>query len=984
MANKKRKSKTQTNKAEVKKKSKDKEQESEPQSRAAIASENIATTITKVTAPTSANRRRSKRPTLTSSTANVKKKSKDKEQESEPQSHAAIASENTATCITTPTQNEVTAPMQDQVSNRFTTFSLNETQLKEHDLFYEEIKKQNFFTHKALVKYPLSEHKQGIVKWLKVLHSEPFPNCNVKNDLKGKWKVVDDVLYSNKKKENGGESLPITTYEDIYETILKVDMENSPCSNAELGFLVTKVSGNITKQMVQFYCACVSSRRIAKKREKKQEKTSEGKDRKDQEKEAKIQDLKDFMSKASAAWYVNCETCDNDTTNTTTSKDNSQNMDNDTPNTTASKDNSQNIEMTPCLVVENKNDTLDTTSKDNLVAETPVPLSKQADALKPTPPSSPTVQKGVTIHTQKAAAESDTESENTDVDKGVAAVTTSKQADALKPTPPSSPTVLKGVTIHTQVAQHTEIATGPNPVHINDTLNTTSSKDNSRNMQMTPALFVVNKNDTLDTTSKDNLVAQTPDPLSKTCPQPGAILERFRSTCKESNSQLQELKCDYFRTFHGLYNSDSMNICWMNTLAIIMFYQLPKCVLHTLKTSWDRNYPPAQDICAKKIDEFTAHAYDLITILLTKDRNADKSLGNTNDAKLCSCDQLVTTFLDINKERVNNVYSVDEETLRNDNYMEQGVEQDICELATTENLLGQFDQLDPTTKHYSVPKYMTIYETDKMDKFHVEENDGLLKFCHKSNVEWIKGFEMYKKKTYDEVHSEYLSEKTKRKRSKGLPNNKKWNVKLRDKENNFVLEVTPKQIVTWVFGSADTETYVNLPMDVKKELKSDLSDEMNAKIDQGDYDSVGTFKKYLCIQCFPHILCFQMVGTFHDDVMSGHDKKEHKYCVYSQQYSVKDHDEIVEIYDNTTNPTKQAKYKVCGMIMRLHKGIECEPEGHYIAVVRTRCDEETDERWMFHDDHHSTREIKDINNIDEDEDYMPVIVFMRKLGVKNV
>ena len=199
--------------------------------------------------------------------------------------------------------------------------------------------------------------------------------------------------------------------------------------------------------------------------------------------------------------------------------------------------------------------------------------------------------------------------------------------------------------------------------------------------------------------------------------------------------------------------------------------------------------------------------------------------------------------------------------------------------------------------------------------------------------------------------------------------------------------MTPKQIVNWVFGDADTQIYVDLPDQVKKDLKSHFSDEMNAKIDQQEFESVGTFKRSLCIQYFPHILCFQMVGSFYEDIMSGHDNVIHKDYIYSQQYSVKDHDEIVEIYDKIEQPTRLATYKVCGMIMRIHRGIECDPDGHYIAVVRTRCDDEKDEKWMFHDDNNEICEIKDINNIhagDSNEDYMPVMVFMRKLEVKEL
>ena len=243
-------------------------------------------------------------PTIRRTKGNKKNRSKEKEQESEPQTHAAIESENAATNITTPTQIQVTAPTQDRVSHRVPTFLMNETQKKERKKFYDQIKYQSFFTHKALVKYPLRDYNKEIIKRMKDIREKWFPNCNVKNDLIRKWKVENDVLYSTKQ-DNEGNSLPITAYEDIYETILKVDMQESSCSNADLGFLVTKISGNITKQMVQYYCAFVSGHRIANKREKKQNDNHGKKGTTDSDdKISKINDLKNCMSKATAAYHV--------------------------------------------------------------------------------------------------------------------------------------------------------------------------------------------------------------------------------------------------------------------------------------------------------------------------------------------------------------------------------------------------------------------------------------------------------------------------------------------------------------------------------------------------------------------------------------------------------------------------------------------------------------------------------------------------------
>ena len=967
--NKKRKQLPLRGTTKTKKKSKDTERESEPPSHAAIALE-------------PPNDRESEPPShaaIALDPLNERESELQSEQESDPPSDATIASENTAT--------------------------MNETHLKERKNFYELITKQNFFTHKALVKYPLRDYKEDIVKWLNKLNSGGFPNCNAKNDLVRKWKVVNNELYSNKK-ENKKEELPITAYEDIYETILKVDMQQKTCSNAELGFLVSKKSGNITKQMVQYYCTSISGRRIANKREKKHEENN-GKQGKIDERNAKIEQLKSFMSRATAAYYVQ-------NPNLATLSDL---LNNDTIDTTTTKDNSPNMEITTGLDVVNNNDTHDTTSKDKEVASKPVRSSI-------TCPQPVTITENAGKHTDSSGLDVVNNNDTHD--------TTSKDKEVARKPVPSSKTCPQPETITGNAGKHTEPS----------------------------GLVLVNNNYTHDTTSKDKNVARKPVHSSNTSSQPLAItenagnptepsheeknnqhhfpktqemtemvdkrtepscvelnkqlnlgttgyLDTFKKKCKEirSNNQ-EELQCEYFVTFHGLFNSESMHICWMNSLAIIMFYQLSKCVVHNLKTSWERNYPAAanknlnsgdaQDVCAKKIDEFTAHAYNLITILLTKNSCADKSLGNTDNANLPSCDQLVATFLEINKERVNTLYpGDDDEELREDAYMEQGVDHDVCELAQRENLLRQFNDLDPTIEHYSVPKYTTLYESDEFGQFQHEENDGLFMFYHKSHEEWNKGFKKYKEEVHAEVLEEFLSGKTakskgKKKRSATLPNhskNKKWQKKRREKENNFVLDVTPKQIVKWVFGDTDIQQYQDLPEEVQKELRSGLSDEMNVKIDQEGLESVGTFKRSLCIQYFPHILCFQMVGSFHEDIMSGHDDVKHKNYIYSQQYNVKNHNEIVQVYDKIEQPTRLATYKVCGMIMRIHRGIECDPDGHYIAVVRTRCDDEKDEKWMFHDDHHKICEIKDINKIqagDSNEDYMPVMVFMRKLEVEKL
>ena len=637
-------------------------------------------------------------------TTNTKKKSKDTKRESEPSSHAAITLEppndqesespsHTAIALELPNEQESelqsereSDPPSDAAIASENTPTMNEAHLKERKKFYQLIKHQNFFTHKALVKYPLRDHKQDIVKWLNKLNSGGFPNCNAKNDLVRKWKVVNNELYSNKK-ENEEEELPITAYEDIYETILKVDMQQKTCSNADLGFLVTKKSGNITKQMVQYYCTSISGRRIAKKREKKHEKNN-GKQGKINERNEKINELKLFMSKATAAYYVqNPELA--------TLSDPLNNS--DTIDTTTSKDNSQNMEITTGLGVVNNKDTLDTTSKDKEVASKPVPSSK-------TCPQPVAITENAGKHTEPSG--------HVVVNNNDTHDTTSKDKNVARKPVPSSQTCPMPVAITENAGKHTE----PSHEEKNNQLHCPQPEEITEIVDKAtePSRDELNKQLNLETTG---------------------YLDRFRKQCQEIDPKIQEeSQCEYFVTFNGLYNSEFMQICWMNSLAIIMFYQLPKCVVHTLKTSWKRNYPAA----ANKIDEFTAHAYDLITILLTKNSCADESLGNTNNANSPSCDQLVATFHDINKERVNSLYQG--ESLREENYMKQGVDQDLCELALRENLLGQFDDLDPKTKHYSVPEYQTLYESDKFGKFHVEENDGLFMFYHKSNEEWNKGF----------------------------------------------------------------------------------------------------------------------------------------------------------------------------------------------------------------------------------------------------
>ena len=132
----------------------------------------------------------------------------------------------------------------------------------DEEKFYSLLPNQkHLYTQKTLVKFPLRDRVPTLVNLIS--HPGKIPSCSKWHASKKKWKSKNGELFDAADK-------PVCAYEDIYQSIYKVDSERKFLDNITvLSNAVVNKYSNITGVLVKFYCNSVSSDRVHYKRNRK-------------------------------------------------------------------------------------------------------------------------------------------------------------------------------------------------------------------------------------------------------------------------------------------------------------------------------------------------------------------------------------------------------------------------------------------------------------------------------------------------------------------------------------------------------------------------------------------------------------------------------------------------------------------------------------------------------------------------------------------
>ena len=132
----------------------------------------------------------------------------------------------------------------------------------DEEKFYRLLRdEKNLFNPKALVKFPLKHQVATLIEIFS--NGKNNPSCSLWHAMKKKWKVKDGKLVDFSDK-------PICAFEDIYQSIYKIDVDGEFSKNITvLSGLVSDKYANITGVLVKFYCKKVSSDRVRFKRNRK-------------------------------------------------------------------------------------------------------------------------------------------------------------------------------------------------------------------------------------------------------------------------------------------------------------------------------------------------------------------------------------------------------------------------------------------------------------------------------------------------------------------------------------------------------------------------------------------------------------------------------------------------------------------------------------------------------------------------------------------
>ena len=124
------------------------------------------------------------------------------------------------------------------------------------DAFYSKIEKDTvkYFPAQARLKYPLKDNIGDIVRLQKSVDNDNWGSFPKLKTFKNKWMVENGKFFNTQTNAKFPKPREVTSYEDIFETICKVDKHNNfSQSHSALSVEVSKISHNISMKLVKLY-----------------------------------------------------------------------------------------------------------------------------------------------------------------------------------------------------------------------------------------------------------------------------------------------------------------------------------------------------------------------------------------------------------------------------------------------------------------------------------------------------------------------------------------------------------------------------------------------------------------------------------------------------------------------------------------------------------------------------------------------------------